>query len=289
MTDSIKIGKPVQYALSFRHKPDLEVFFPNTHYDFHPFEIINREFFTTQTDSRGSLDSVIYTLISFDVSPIQKLNLPVYVLHRRDCTAVYGKPDSVFLKTLIRSVPDTLSMQTNTRIIPLTQQTNYPLILLWIVGLLIVSVIIYWFFGQAIELQLKLFQLRRRHADFNRTYQRLGRSISKLSGVANVEKALILWKKYIERLSRKPYSSFTTKEILLSIPDNELAEALREIDMTIYGGGFSPKVLASLATLQNVANKFYRQRRRQIKVESRSPKNTSLTEEPLDNPSNAQL
>lgn len=286
LTDSIKIGKPLQFALSYRHKPEVEVFFPSINANFGTFEVLNREYFATQTDTKGSLDSVVYTLISFEINKIQSLSLPVYVLQKSDCTAIFSKPDSVFLKELISDELDTLILQSKTKIVHLPQQINYPQILLWVLVALVAASIVFWFFGSAIQLQLTLFQLRRRHAEFIRTYQRFGKGSSKFSGIENVEKALILWKKYIEKLTHKPYSSFTTKEILLNIPNQELANALREIDTTIYGGSFSPKTIASLAILQQVASDFYQQKRRQTQAESRAKTNPQVPKSELSADSN---
>lgn len=272
LSDSIKIGKPIQYALSFRHDPAWEVFFPDVKFNFQPFEVTGREYFTTQTDQNGSLDSVVYTLVSFEIDKIQRLSLPVYVLSKRDCTAIYATPDSVFLKELIVGALDKLQLKSDTQIIHLDQQINYPLILLVVLVALVVGVLIFWIFGDAIRRQVRIFQLMRRHTEFIRNFQRLGRGITGQSGIENVEKAVVLWKTYVEKLERKPFSSFTTKEIVKNIPDEHLADALREIDITIYGGTFSPKTLSSLAILQEVAVRFYRRKQKLMILEGRKRK-----------------
>ncbi|MFN8354044.1 MAG: hypothetical protein U0Y10_06360 [Spirosomataceae bacterium] len=272
LSDTIKIGYPIQFALSYRHPADQEVFFPDTNWTFRPFDCIKREFFTTQTDQRGSLDSVVYTLVSFEVDKVQQLSLPIFVWSKRDCTAVYSPADSVVLHELISGNPAKLSLKADTHLLHVEQQTNYPLILLVIIGSLLIGVIIFWLFGETIRRQIRFFQLRRRHSDFLRSFQRLQRGIAGKAGIGNVEKSVVLWKKYVERLEQKPFSSFTTKEITDNIPDERLADALRQIDVTIYGGAFSPQTQASLEVLQELAIKIYRHRRRELALESRRSK-----------------
>ena len=264
LSDSVKVGLPVQYALSYRHKATADVFFPDSAYNFAPFEIVKREYFDTVTDQNGSLDSVVYTLISFEVLPIQELSLPVYVRAKRDCTRVFAPMDYVVLNSIIKpnmSI-DTLTLKKDTRLVPIAKQVNFPLIFLIIIGLLLLVGMVFWFFGKPIRRQVRLFNFRRRYDDFRKLFQRLSRGTDDAKKrLENIEKAVVLWKKYIERIENKPFTTFTTKEILDNLKDNRLSDALREIDATVYGGVYSNKTIASLQVLQELAEGLYRERR----------------------------
>ena len=264
LSDSVKVGLPVQYALSYRHKATADIFFPDSSYNFTPFELVKREYFNTITDENGSLDSVVYTLISFEVLPVQQLSLPVYVRAKRDCTRVFAPMDYVVLNSIINpniSI-DTLVLKKDTRLIPLAQQINFPLIFLIIIGLLLLVGMVFWFFGKPIRRQVRLFNFRRRYDDFRKLFQRLSRGTEDAKKrLENIEKAVVLWKKYIERIENKPFTTFTTKEILDNLKDNRLSDALREIDATVYGGVYSNKTIASLQVLQELAAGLYRERR----------------------------
>ena len=96
-TDSVEVGKPVYFSLSVRHSPESEIFFPDSTYDFSPFELVSQRTFVSNTDARGTLDSAVYHLISFDVSKVQKLRLPVFVFQKKDCTAVFTTYESFLL------------------------------------------------------------------------------------------------------------------------------------------------------------------------------------------------
>ena len=264
LNDSVKVGLPVQYALSYRHKATADVFFPDSAYNFAPFEMVKREYFNTVTDQNGSLDSVVYTLISFEVTPVQELSLPVYVRAKKDCTRVFAPIDYVILNSIIKPNIriDTLFLKKDTRLIPIAQQINFPLIFLIIIGLLLMVGMVFWFFGKPIRRQVRLFNFKRRYDDFRKLFQRLSRGTEDdKKRLENIEKAVVLWKKYIERIENKPFTTFTTKEILDNLKDNRLSDALREIDATVYGGVYSNKTIASMQVLQELAEGLYRERR----------------------------
>lgn len=265
MSESLKVGLPIKYALSYRHKPTADVFFPDSTFNYAPFELVSREYFPTITDEKGSLDSAIYTLISFEVTPVQELSLPIFVKEQLDCTSVFAPMDYVRLKGTIAESGqmDTLSLKKDTNVILLSQQPNYPLIFLFIIGLSFLGVLTFWFFGTPIKRQIKLFQFKRRYDEYQRSFQRLSRATDdQKKGLENVEKAVILWKKYVERLESKPFTTFTTKEILDNLQDIRLSEALREIDATVYGGIYSKKTASSLDILQELAETLYRKHRK---------------------------
>ena len=269
LSDSVKVGLPVKYALSYRHKATSDIFFPDSSYNFTPFELVKREYFNTITDKNGSLDSVVYTLISFEVTPLQQLSLPVYIRAKQDCTRVFAPMDYVALNSIInpRINIDTLSLKKDTRLIPIARQVNFPLILLIIVGLFLMVGMVFWFFGKPIRRQIRLFNFKRRYDDFKKLFQRLSRGTDDAKKrLENIEKAVVLWKKYIERIENKPFTTFTTKEILDNLKDNRLSDALREIDATVYGGVYSSKTIASLQILQELAEGLYRERRIELGV-----------------------
>jgi hypothetical protein len=266
LTDSVKIGLPVKYAISYRHKASVDVFFPDSTFNYAPFELLNREYYPTVTDANGSVDSVVYTLTTFEVNRVQKLSLPVFVRSKQDCTRVFSPMDSVYLNPILKGKIDrTLALKEDTQTIRLSQQANYPLIFLIFLGLSVLAGIIFWLFGKPIRRQIKLFQFRRRYEEYHRLFQRLSKaSEDRKRRVNNVEKAVVLWKIYIERLEEKPFTTFTTKEILDNLKDDRLSDALREIDGTIYGGNFSKKTVASLAILDELAQGLYREHRQNL-------------------------
>ncbi len=265
LTDSMEIGKPFQYALSFRHSPKTEVFFPDTSADFRPFQVVKLAYFPTETNESGSLDSAVYTLVSFELNKTQTLEVPVWVLTNRDCTAIFSEKDAIHLKELIKDGRlDTLRLKTDTGIVPLQSQTNFPFMLLVSLLILMIGTGVYLLFGETLSKQWELFLLFRRNREFLRNFSRLTRDVNGKKGIENAEKAVILWKMYLQRLERKPYATYTTKEITDNLSNQQLAGALKSIDGVIYGGLSSYNTADSLNVLRNVANQSYRNRRIEV-------------------------
>jgi hypothetical protein len=274
LTDSIEIGRPFRFGFSFRHLPEVEVFFPDTTHDFSPFQVLSHEYFPTKTDARGSLDSAVYTLVSFEVAKTQVFKLPVWVMTARDCTAVYSLSDSIYLHELVKETSPTL--QTDTAIVPLGRKINFPFILLIFSISALIGVTVYLFLGESIKRQWRLYQLFSRNQDFSRAFNRLVRSLTSKDSIESIEKAIVLWKQYLQRLEQKPFATYTTKEITDNLPDQDLSIALREIDSVIYGGVVASKTntVESLEVLRKVATKMYRQRRVEV-LQRRSPKESA--------------
>lgn len=266
LVDTIVVGKPFQYAFSYLHPSDQEVFFPDTTHDFSPFELVDQEYFTTRTDSAGSLDSTVYSLVAFDVSALQVFRLPVHVLTGRDCTEVYADADTVALRLLLPMPAqlDTLSLVPETQVDVLRRQFNYPVFIAVLASITLFSLAVYWLFGRGIMRQWKLFQLQRRHLDFVRSFTRLTRNAQERESISEAEKAVVVWKKYLERMDRKPFATYTTREIVDNFPDEALEDALRDMDRIIYGQVKSRQMDASLQVLKNVAQRVYRRRRLEI-------------------------
>lgn len=265
LSDSIEIGKPFFYALSYLHAPKTEVFFPDTTFSFSPFEVISKKNFTTRTDKRGSLDSTVYQLVSFNVSLGQTLKVPVFVFNGKDCTAIHTISDTIFLrKDNFQGIADTTSLKPEVGLLPLSHEFNFS-IFLGILALTIgVAGSIYWLFGSDIYKQWQLIKLQRRHLEYNRSFNRLLRNAKEREDIKDAEKAIIVWKNYLERLEKKPFATYTTREIMDNMPDDGLATALKNMDGIIYGQVKSKDMDKSLEVLKAGALRLYRSKRRQI-------------------------
>ena len=267
LTDSIEIGKPFLYSLSFSHSPDSEIFFPDTSFNYSPFEILSRRSFTSATDAKGkvTLDSAIYQFVTFDVSASQALAVPVFIYNRGDCTAVFTNRDSIFLRK--RNLdPITLneSLKPEISLAPLRSEFNFSMLLGYF-GLAIGLIgAIYWVFGKDIYKQWRLIKLQRRHLEYLRSFNKLLRNAREKNNIKDAENAIIVWKNYLERLERKPFATYTTREIMDNMPDDSLADALKNMDGIIYGQVKSNTMHVFLEVLKTGATKLYRAKRREI-------------------------
>ncbi len=265
ITDSADIGKPIYFSLSVRHKPTTEIFFPDSLGDYSPFEFVEKRIFTSRTTNNITLDSAVYKLVSFSIEPFQYLKLPVYIFNKKDCTAYFSLNDTLFLKS------ENLQIQKNqkkfipsTQLVALDDEFNVSVLLAILAMLISLSTAIYWIFGEDIYKQWQLLKLQRRHIEYLRSFNRLLRNSREKGSIKDAEKAIIIWKNYLEKLEKRPFATFTTREIIDSMPDPELAEALKNLDGMIYGQVKSNKMHGFLEVLKQGGTRMYKNRRKQI-------------------------
>jgi hypothetical protein len=101
----------------------------------------------------------------------------------------------------------------------------------------------------------------REHASFRNAFDKLTNNDNSNQAVHTIENALILWKKYMELLEEKPFSTYTSKEILELIPNQQLAEALQHTDRIIYGQMSTSESARSTQVLAHIAKRLYIEKR----------------------------
>lgn len=258
--DSAIIGQPIHYSLYVKHPKNQEVFFPKANQNFGSFETVKREFFATKTTASGSLDSAVYTLRLFNLAPVQKLQIPIYLQQEPDCTLIYPVVDSIFLKRLLPHPEqiDLDSLYQSIPIQPVSPKTDLKNVVAAGISLLILAGLIYWVFGKAITKLFKRYLLWRRHREYRRTFQRYARQVAGTPvGLSNLEKAFSAWKKYLEALTQLPFTTFTSKEMLDNLADETMEKVLNEMDSAIYGGNFSTNTVESVQYLDSLAANLY--------------------------------
>lgn len=270
LTDSLEIGRPFQYALTYRHAAFQDVLFPDTARHFAPYMVQKVAVFPTQTTGTGSKaisrDSAVYTLLSFETDSVQFLRVPLRVIHEADCTEHWTGVDTVFLRSSLRAtVSDpaqrrALALFTETGLAPLQQEFNYLSLVVWVTVLCAIVLLLYILFGWSINRQWQRYLLNRRHRRFVNEFSRLLRQLDTHTAAEVANQAVILWKSYLEQLDKKPYTSLTTSELAERLHDKRIDDALRDVDRLIYGRAFSPaSSLPSLQILRDVATRMYHQ------------------------------
>jgi hypothetical protein len=267
LDDTIEVGRPFRYALTVRHPADSDVLFPDTARDFAPFLVRSMAVFPTRTQANTSVDSAVYTLVSFEVSRARRLQVPVYILRGADCTAVLSSPDTVFLRSAVlgSARPDTLRLRADTHLATLPQQFNYANLMLAATAVGVVAVALYILFGKAARQRWALYILSQKHRRFLTRYSQLTASLGGTQAGPELaseftNQAIVAWKRYLEKTERQPYTSLTSREIADRIGDDRLADALRETDRMIYGGAFTDESPQALQLLREVAIAAYERR-----------------------------
>lgn len=270
LADKIEVGKPFKFSLSYLNTGKGEVFFPDEFYDFSPYELVGQEFFTSKTTEKGSLDSTIFRFVSYEVAPVQVLSLPVYIRTEADCTAVFSAPDSVFIKLLTAEfTTDSLAVKPDVALLPLEQRINFPAVFVTAGVLLLLFIVVFSFFGLTLKRYWKLIKLFISHRDFRLSFLRIKKNIKDKKQVKEVERATVLWKKYLEKLLKLPFATYTTKEILDTIPNEQLMQALKDIDGIIYGHSGTGKTIDDLLNvLKDIAEEAYQQKKSEVRMAS---------------------
>ncbi len=270
LDDTLEVGRPVRYTLSWRHSPAQDAIFPDTARAFAPFLVRDVLTFPTKTQQGISRDSAVYTIVSFEITPVQTLRVPIQLVSQTDCTLLWSGTDTIRLRSQLQTTrPDTLVLATDTAVRPLRQQLNYPVLGAALLGIAIGAALLYALFGRLIAQRLRLYRFAQRQNLFRRSYDRLTGGIRAETAAEAANQALILWRDYLQYLQNEPFNSLTTREIIdalqktgvVPVADEQVAEALRETDRVVYGGTFSGQSAVSLQLLRGVAIALYHRQR----------------------------
>jgi hypothetical protein len=263
LIDSIKIGEPFPYALVAEYPSEKNILFPDSTFAFTPFELAAKRFFRTRTMNGISHDSVIYYFNSFEIDSVQALRLPVFVLQPQDCTSVWTDEDQVWLKHLVTMATDSveaanLPLKINAFYEPVAWLFNYPMASI-MGGLVLLAVGIAWiFFGNRVK---KYFRARMMRRSFEKYIQNFSYSLEAIKSsysISGAEKTLGIWKKYLENLEDKPFTKYTSKEILKSSGNDSLAGPLGTVDRLIYAN-MSPASFDAFYELKTYSeDRFYK-------------------------------
>jgi len=243
--DSAALGEVIPYVLTAFYTGDVQLLFPDSTYAFAPFESTGKRYFPTRTIGDIHRDSVVYYLATFELDSIQTLKLPVFIVQKQDCLAVFAATDTVRLRFRVTMPLDSIAaeklpLKANTTYQRVQQLFNYPVVLIGLAVLAVLVLVTWLIFGKRIR---KYFQLRRLQRNYRGFLARFGETIERMGATTSglmAEEALWIWKKYMEDLEAYPFTKSTSREIVRKFSNDQLAKALRTIDRSIYGGYGTP-------------------------------------------------
>ena len=234
LSDSVKIGELVPYSLSFKDKRNRAIIFPDSTFDFSPFELFDKAYFDTQSDTINSIDSAVYYLATFEIDTVQKLSLPVFLYTGDDSLEIFAELDSIVLDQVVTQMPDSVALEETAAFQAVSTQFNYPYWIIALITLGVLSLIIMLVWGKDIRKRIKLYRMQKRLAKFYEQFDLELAGISDNSTQHDIERVLKFWKEYMERLESIPYTKLTTKELVEIQQNASLEETLKSIDRSIY-------------------------------------------------------
>ena len=178
---------------------------------------------------------------------------------------LYSNPDSIYLVQVVSEIPENPELKSNTELVDIQRQFNYPYMLIALGALLFATLVVVLFFGKQLARAWKIYRLKKMHAKFIKRFFNLMRDVSSNNPVNTPEHVLAVWKLYMERLEKKPISKLTTKEILVIHNRDWLKENLKTIDRCIYGGEKGNDLFSSFDNLMKFSIEIYDQKITEIK------------------------
>lgn len=234
LNDSVKIGELVPYSLSFKDKRNRAIIFPDSTFDFSPFELFDKAYFDTESDTINSIDSAVYYLATFEIDTVQMLSLPVFLYTGDDSLEIFAEQDSIILDQVVTQMPDSVALEETAAFQPVATEFNYPYWIIALVTLGIISLVVLLVWGKQIRNRIKLYYMHKRLTKFYEQFEHEIAKISNGSSQHDIELVLKFWKEYMERLESIPYTKLTTKELVTIQKNASLEETLKSIDRSIY-------------------------------------------------------
>ncbi len=265
LEDSLSIGEEVHFWITAKYNEETEILFPDSNYNFTPWEYLSKYYEPTRLIDSKAIDSTVYSIQSFEIEKVQYLELPVIILDEQDSITVFSPKDSILFRDLVEVVSDTTQMKSNFNYQYVKRIFNFPLLWIIIGTLALILLIGYVLFGNKIRRKLKIRRLRRDYLKFN---EKLSYYISKLKedqSTLITEEAVSYWKKYCEKLEKEPFSKLTTSEILRYDYTGELSDALHSIDRSIYGGIIDHQIYKSFQSIEDFTQNRYDRKLEQLK------------------------
>jgi hypothetical protein len=134
---------------------------------------------------------------------------------------------------------------------------NYPYLLIGLGAILILLILTIILFGKNIRTKYRLYLLKKRHGRFITQFNEYLEGIKKDTDAEVLEEVLVYWKRYMEGLEEQPFTKLTSRELLDIIKENNLYEALKEIDRAIYGGTVRDEIHTVYEELVYYTNQAY--------------------------------
>ncbi len=262
--DSLVIGQEINFWVTAIYPPNLELVFPDSNYTFTPFEFSSKAYFETELRNNLAFDSTVYTLQSFEIDPVQYLQLNTIIIGT-DSTTIQTPLDSIYLTELAPVVTDTTKLKTNLDFQAVNTQFNYPLLYYNLGGLIVLTVVLLLIFGKRIVKYLKVKKLTRDYKSFSQIFSNYIHELKKEPLPETAELALVSWKKYLEKLDSVRFSSLTTKEILLLDFTQELENPLKSIDRVVYGKRKQDNIYQDFQKIEDFSDERFQKKIAEIK------------------------
>lgn len=230
--DSVKIGDSIILVSILQYPSNIELVQPDSSFSYNSFEFISKSAYSSIKKSNLLYDSTLYFLRTFSLDSIQKISLRAIILNTPDSLQITSNLDSIYLISQVKDLSSsTIDNTIYNRIKNIFNSQKYILILISITVFLLV---LYLVFRKRIKKYFLIKNLKTQFLKFNKQFEILNINYQKNNGKIELEKLILFWKRYFEKLTTYPFSSSTTTEISQFYKDKDIIKLLNEIDKFLY-------------------------------------------------------
>ena len=142
---------------------------------------------------------------------------------------------------------------------------NYPYIVIGGIIVAVLALVLFLAFGKKIRRRYQLYRLKKKHQNFIKRFDQLISELRIQTDHLKAEEAILVWKQYMEKLEKIPYTKLTTKEIVLTSQNEHLKKPLREVDEGIYGDLDLNNIYESFENLEYISVERFQDRVHKVK------------------------
>ena len=230
--ESVKIGDTITLISTLRYPKNIEIIQPDSSYKFIPFEFLDKIVFESSTSNNFIYDSTIYLLQTFELDSIQSIYLKSYIINKSDSLEILSNNDDILTISLVNEKNSKIKANTLfERINSIFNLKKYSIITGVIFSILI---LIYLVFRKKINKYFKIKRIKSETDFFKNEFDYILNKYLNTNNIKFLENLILKWKRFMEKLSKKPYSSSTTSEISIFNKNIKSIKTLKEIDKCIY-------------------------------------------------------
>ena len=230
--ESVKIGDTITLISTLRYPKNIEIIQPDSSYKFIPFEFLDKIVFESSTSNNFIYDSTIYLLQTFELDSIQSIYLKSYIINTSDSLEILSNNDDILTISLVNEKNSKIKANTLfERINSIFNLKKYSIITGVIFSILI---LIYLVFRKKINKYFKIKRIKSETDFFKNEFDYILNKYLNTNNIKFLENLILKWKRFMEKLSKKPYSSSTTSEISIFNKNIKSIKTLKEIDKCIY-------------------------------------------------------
>jgi len=230
--DSVKIGDTITLISTLKYPLNLEIIQPDSSFKFVPFEYLDKIIFESSSSNNLIFDSTIYILRTFELDTIQSIYLKSYIVNSSDSLEILSNSDEI--KTISLVNKKNSKTKTNTLLEKINSIFNSKKFLITTGVIISIFLLTYLLFRKKINKYFKIKRIKSETDFFKNEFDEILNNYLNTNDINFLENLLLKWKRFMEKLSEKPYSSSTTSEISLFNKNVKSIKTLKEIDKCIY-------------------------------------------------------